>query len=259
MRTSVPQRIVCLSAEVADWLWRLGAWHRVVGVTAWFEMPPEAASKPRISGFSSVGMDQLLALDPDLVIGFSDVQADIAAELIRQGCTVLTTNQRTLKEIEEALILIARSVGCESAAEPLLEEFRGKLFPVGVQGQRLRVYFEEWNDPLVAGIAWVGELIERAGGEDIFADLRSCGKALDRVVKPEDVLAARPQIILGSWCGNPFLPDKVAARPEWSSLPAIQHDEIYEIRAADILQPGFRLVFGYKKIIDILSNSAQSD
>ncbi len=246
--TSAPQRIVCLSAESADWLWRLGAWDQVVGVTAFFESPADAAPKPRVSGFSSANRSAILRLQPELVITFSDVQAGLTTELIQAGLAVLATNQRTLAEIESTLALLARAVGRESEGDRLLGEFRRHLAPVPFPTARPRVYFEEWNDPLITGIAWVSELIERAGGEDIFADMRSEGSAAGRVVSSEQVLARCPDIILASWCGKPVDVDAIAARARWESLAAVQGRLIREIPGADILQPGFRLVAGYDRL-----------
>jgi iron complex transport system substrate-binding protein len=168
--SAVPQRIVCLSAEAADWLWRIGAWNNVVGVTAFFIAPSEAPAKPRASGFSTARFKEIAALNPDLVITFSDVQADFAAELIKHGIPVLATNQRTLAETEATLSLLGRVVAREAESEHLLAEFRERLTPVATGANRPRVYFEEWNDPLISGIGWVGELIERAGGADIFPE-----------------------------------------------------------------------------------------
>ena len=245
----VPQRIVCLSAEAADWLWRLGAWEHVAGVTSYFTQPASAPSKPRVSGFSSANLDHITHLNPDLVITFSDVQAGIAGALVNRGVSVLATNQRTLVEIEATLALLARVVGCEAAGEKLLHEFREKLEPVCVVAEnRLRVYFEEWNDPLVTGIAWVGELIERAGGEDVFAQLRSQPAAPNRTITSQQVIHANPHIIFASWCGKPFRVEEITARSGWGQLPAVRENRIYEIPGPDILQPGFRLIYGYDRI-----------
>ena len=244
----IPQRIVCLSAEAVDWLWRIGAWERVAGVTAYFIPPGEVAPKPRVSGFSSANLDQIAKLNPDLVITFSDVQAVLAAGLIQQGFSVLATNQRTLAEAEATLALLARIVGCESAGEKLLEEFRERLAPVKNNHPRARVYFEEWNGPLISGIAWVGELIERAGGADIFPGLRTKRAASERVVSPEQVCHANPEIIFASWCGKPVQIAEIASRPDWNNLAAVCTNRIYEIPGADILQPGFRLVHGFEWI-----------
>jgi iron complex transport system substrate-binding protein len=245
--TRVPQRIVCLSAESADWLWRIGAWGSVVGVTTCFTPAADVPPKPRVSSFSTARFDEIAALKPDLVITFSDVQAALAAELIKRGLTVFATNQRTLAEIEATLALLGRLVGREAEAELRLREFRGRLAPVESR-VRLRVYFEEWNDPFISGIAWVSELIERAGGEDIFADLRECRAASQRVVTSEQVCQADPQIIVASWCGKPVRAEEIASRPGWDKVAAVRANRIHEIPGDDILQPGFRLVHGYEKL-----------
>jgi len=251
-----PRRIVCLSAEAADWLYRLGAWDCVVGITAFFVPLPGAAPKPRVSGFSSANLDQITRLKPDLVITFSDVQAAISAELICRGVNVLATNQRTLAETEAALVLLARAVGRESESEPLLEEFRERLAPVTSAGIRPRVYFEEWNAPLITGIAWVGELFERAGGADVFATLRNTHAASGRVVTTDEVRRADPEIIFASWCGKPVAVDSIVSRPGWSTISAVRNRRIYELPSPDVLQPGFRLVYGYERIKQLLEQSA---
>jgi iron complex transport system substrate-binding protein len=181
MSSLVPQRIVCLSAEAADWFWRLGVWDSVVGVTTYFEQSPGIAPKPRVSGFSSANLTPILQLEPDLVVTFSDVQAGLAAQLISRGQAVLATNQRTLAEIESTLALLARVVKREDVGEILLNDFRARLTPVAAPPRRPRVYFEEWDEPFITGIAWASELIERAGGVDVFAELRTCRAAADRV------------------------------------------------------------------------------
>jgi iron complex transport system substrate-binding protein len=248
----IPQRIVCLSAEAADWLWRIGAWGNVVGVTAFFDLPSGAEAKPRVSGFSTARMKEIEALNPDLVITFSDVQAKFAGELIELGLPVLATNQRSLAETEATLVLLGRVVGCEAESERLLLEFRERLAPVQNDADRPRVYFEEWDDPMVAGIGWVGELIERAGGVDICADLRNKRAAQERVVSPEQILRANPEIILASWCGKPVQSAAFCSRPGWSEISAVRTKRIHEIPGEDILQPGFRLVSGYERLKEII-------
>jgi len=252
-----PQRIVCLSAECADWLWRIGAWEKVVGVTTFFASPPGAPAKPRVSGFSTVRLDEVAALAPDLIITFSDVQAQFAAELIQRGFPVLATNQRTVAETENTLAMLGRVVDCEVAAQTLLAEFRERLKPAKDIRSRPRVYFEEWNDPLIAGIGWIGELIELAGGEDIFANLRTKLAASERVVAPEQVCHADPEIILASWCGKPVNSKAISARPGWSQTTAVRNNRIYEIPGQDILQPGFRLVYGHERLKEIMRGSAE--
>jgi len=245
---STPQRIVCLSAEAADWLWRIGAWPSVAGVTAYFEPPAAAPPKPRVSGFSSANLEQIEKLQADLVITFSDVQAQLAAALIQRGFPVLATNQRTLAETEATLALLARVVDRETEGETLLQDFRARLAPVENISIRPRVYFEEWNDPFVSGIAWVSELIERAGGDDLFSELRMKRSAAERVVTAESICRADPEIILASWCGQPVSATAIASRPGWNELSAVRAGRIHEIPSADILQPGFRLVHGYAQI-----------
>jgi iron complex transport system substrate-binding protein len=247
-----PQRIVCLSAEAADWLWRIGAWSNVVGVTAFFTLPPNASLKPRVSGFSTARLQEIEALNPDLVITFSDVQADFAAELIKHGFPVLATNQRTLAETEATLSLLGRVVGREAESDRLLAEFRERLTPVAQGANRPRVYFEEWDDPLISGIGWVGELIERAGGVDIFPELRKHRAAKDRAVSPEQVCRANPEIILASWCGKPVQAAAISSRPGWPEIAAVRAKRIFEIPGEDILQPGFRLVKGYERLKEII-------
>jgi iron complex transport system substrate-binding protein len=250
-----PKRIVCLSAEAADWFWRIGVWEKVVGITAFFTPPPEAAPKPRISTFSTARLDEIEDLEPDLIVTFSDVQTLLAAELMHRGFTVLATNQRTLAETEATLALLARVVEREKEAERWLQQFRGRLAPVTGTGDRPRVYFEEWNDPLITGIAWVSELIERAGGEDVFAELRSGRSASERVVTPEQVCRADPEFIFASWCGRPVQKPEIAARPGWQELTALRSGRVHEISGEDILQPGFRLVYGYERIKECLGTA----
>jgi iron complex transport system substrate-binding protein len=249
----VPQRIVCLSAEAADWLWRFGAWEQVVGVTAFFTPPPDAARKPRVGGFNSANLEQITNLQTDLVITFSDVQAKLAGELVRRGLPVLATNQRTLAEIEHTLALLARVVGREEKGEACLREFRERLAPVEASENKPKVYFEEWNEPLISGIAWVSELIERAGGQDIFPELRERRSARERVVTPEQVRAANPDLIIASWCGRTVAPDFIARRAGWSEINAVRNGRIHEILSEDILQPGFRLVYGYERLKELIA------
>ncbi|HEX4263880.1 MAG TPA: helical backbone metal receptor [Verrucomicrobiae bacterium] len=250
--SQTPERIICLSAEAADWLWRIDAWEIVVGVTAFFMSPPGAPPKPRVSGFSTARLAEIEKLNPDLIITFSDVQAQFAAELMKQGFPVLATNQRTLAETEATLSLLGRVVDCEAEAERLLDEFRERLTPVTLPATRPRVYFEEWNDPLISGIGWVGELIERAGGTDVFAELRKNRAARDRVVSPEQVRQANPEIILASWCGKPVDTAAISLREGWPEIAAVREKRICEISGEDILQPGFRLVYGYERLKEIV-------
>lgn len=250
-----PERIVCLSAEAADWFWRVGAWGRVAGVTAFFRPPPAAPPKPRVSGFSSANLEQIEKLNPDLIVTFSDVQEKLAAELKQRGFSVLATDQRTLAEIETTLALLTRIVDREHEGEKLLAEFRERLTAVETIASRPRVYFEEWNEPLISGIGWIGELIERAGGDDVFPELRTKRAANERIVSSQQVCAAGPEIIFASWCGKPVRADEIAARPGWNEIRAVRENRVYEIPGEDILQPGFRLVYGYERIKQLIAGA----
>lgn len=243
-----PKRIVCLSAESADWLCRIGAWDRVVGVTAYYSQRSDVAPKPRVSGFSSARIDDIVNLRPDLVITFSDVQANISAELIRRGVQVLATNPRSLDEIEQTLQLLARIVGSEARAEPLVSKFKKALMQLKRPATPTRVYFEEWPDPLVTGIGWVSELIERAGGRDVFAHLREERSWNGRRVRAEEVRAADPEIIFASWCGKAVDFDALSRRPGWKDITAVRQGRLIEIPADEILQPGFLLIYGFERI-----------
>lgn len=254
----IPQRIVCLSAEAADWLWRIGAWESVVGVTAYFDRPDNLEPKPRVSGFSSANLTEIEKLNPDLIITFSDVQMKLAVELRRRGFRVLATDQRTLAETKIALTMLAQIVGRELEAEKWIAEFCRRLAPVQTSGRRPRVYFEEWNDPLIAGIGWVSELIERAGGEDVFANLRTKRAAAERAIMPEQVLQADPEIILASWCGRPVNIMEIASRSGWGKIAAIRERRIFEIPGEDILQPGFRLVHGFERLKHIIQSAGRT-
>jgi iron complex transport system substrate-binding protein len=224
----------------------------VVGVTAFFKIPEDATPKPRIGGFSTAQFDEIAELEPDLIVAFSDVQAPLLTELMRRGLAVLGTNQRRLAEIEATLTLLGRIVGREPESARWLRQFQKRLAPVERVRVRPRVYFEEWNDPLVSGIAWVSELIERAGGEDVFSELRAKCAAVERVVNTDEVRRRNPEIILASWCGRGVQMSEIVARPGWKEIAAVKKKRIYEIQSSEILQPGFRLVDGYERITQLL-------
>lgn len=238
-----PRRIVCLTEEPTEILYALGEGDRVVGISAWTQRPPEArAEKPIVSAFTGGNVQRIVSLEPDLVIGFSDIQAKLASELIAENLQVLIFNQRSIAEILDVILLLGRLVGRAEAAQDLTAGYRRRLDEVRARSagrdRRPRVYFEEWMDPMISGIRWVSELIEVAGGEDVFAE-RSHGKlAKERFVTAEEVLAARPEVIVGSWCGKPVDADAIRARPGWDALPAVQNDAIHEIASELILQPG---------------------
>jgi iron complex transport system substrate-binding protein len=238
-----PERIVCLTEETVETLYLLGAQDRIVGISGYCVRPPQARrDKPRISAFTSADMPKILALRPDLVLSFSDLQADIVAALIREGIAVHAFNQRSIAEILDMIRLLGALIGERTAGEQLAARLAAGVVEIRRQAAQLphrpRVYFEEWDEPMITGIAWVSELIEAAGGEDVFAE-RARGKAAkERFVAVADVIAAAPDIIIGSWCGKKFRPEKVVARPGFDRIPAVQRGALYEIKAPLILQPG---------------------
>ena len=238
-----PRRIVCLTEEPTEILHLLGEGERVVGISAWTCRPPEAREQaPIVSGFTGGNVAKIAALQPDLVIGFSDVQADLAAALIRANLQVLILNQRSIAEILDVVLLLGRVVGREERARTLVESYRARLTEIGARtaarARRPRVYFEEWPDPMISGIRWVSELIEVAGGEDVFAD-RSHGKAAkERFVTADEVRAKDPEVIVASWCGKPVERNAFGKRPGWNAVTAVKNDRIHEIDSVRILQPG---------------------
>jgi iron complex transport system substrate-binding protein len=245
-------RVVCLSAEAADICARLGAWDEVVAVSA-FADQRDLSRKPVVSGFANGDAPRVLAFEPDLAITFSDVQADLAAQLIRAGVTVLATNQRTLANIAQTIQLIGRALGRADTASKLAADFESQLDELR-SGNRPqpRVYFEEWPDPLISGIGWVGELIELAGGVDVFAARR--GKAArERHVTAADVTAAEPEIILARWCGKPVDLDAIRARAGFAEISAVLDSQLFEMASSDILQPGPRVLRGAREIARIIA------
>ncbi|HEY9724406.1 MAG TPA: cobalamin-binding protein [Oscillatoriaceae cyanobacterium] len=237
------QRIVCLTEETVETLYLLGEQDRIVGISGFVVRPLQARKeKPRVSAFVSADIEKILALQPDLVLAFSDIQADIAANLIRRGVTVFTLNHRSVAEILEMVRLVGTLAGAAERAEDLARTLEGRVSAVRERAARLkrrpRVYFEEWDGPLISGISWVSELVEAAGGIDIFADRRSGSLAKERFVEPEEVIARAPDLIIGSWCGKRFRADKLVARPGFDRIPAVRNGDVYEIKSPLILQPG---------------------
>jgi iron complex transport system substrate-binding protein len=239
---SYPQRIVCLTEETTETLYRLDAGDRVVGVSGYTARPPEARQKPRVSAFINARFDKIEALEPDLVLAFSDLQADLVAELVRRGLTVVTFNQRSVAEILQMIRMLGGLVGAQARAEQLAAELEQGLETVRISAGRFdrrpRVFFEEWDDPLISGIRWVDELVEIAGGAPLFPDLRRAGLARDRIVSADRVRDAAPDVILASWCGKKVRKATIRARPGWSDVPAVRAGAIYEIKSTYILQPG---------------------
>jgi len=251
-----PRRIVCLTAETAEIAYRLGAGDRVVGVPGTARRPDAAREKARVGGFTTFRTDRILALEPDLVLAFSDLQKDIVAELIARGVTVLCTNQRSFDDVLRAILLIGGALGCERGAREVIGDMRDEVRQVreysAVWPDRPRVYFEEWMDPMIAGIRWVSELIEIAGGRDVFSELREQGSAPGRVVTSEQVIARDPQIILVSWCGKPVDREAIAARAGWDRISAVKADQIHEIGGEDVLSPGPSLMVGLRRIHELI-------
>ncbi len=244
MSTYGPQRIVCLTEETTEWLYLLGEEERIVGISGYTVRPRRARQeKPRVSAFLDGKIDKIVALKPDLVIGFSDMQAALADKLIRAGLNVFITNQRSVAEIFATLRLVAGLVGAQARAEAWIAPCQARhadMVAMAAQWpRRPRVYFEEWDDPMISAIQWVSELITVAGGDDVFPERAVMSLGRDRVLA--DVLepARRaPDLILGSWCGKKFRPEKVAVREGWGDVPAVRHGRLHEIKSCDILQPG---------------------
>lgn len=254
-----PERIICLTEETTETLYRIGAGDRVVGVSGYTARPPEARAKPRVSAFLSARIDKIVALRPDLILAFSDLQADIVSDLVRRGFTVMAFNQRRIADILQMIRLIGGLVGLQPRAEQLAADLEDGLEAIRASAalwpSRPRVFFEEWDDPLISGISWVDELIEIAGGTPLFSHLRSAALAKDRIVTPEAVQDARPDVILASWCGKKVRKATIAGRPGWSTLPAIRDHRIYEIKSTYILQPGpAALTEGVRQIHALLAH-----
>ena len=237
-----PRRIVCLTDETVETLYLLSEQDRIVGVSGYAHRPPEARKKPRVSAFRNARFDAILDLKPDLVLTFSDVQAEITRELVLRGATVMNFNQRSIAEILEMIALLSRLVRKEAAGAALIGELQHGLVEIAESAKvfthRPRVYFEEWNDPLISGIEWVEELIEIAGGEVIFPELKRCGKAKDRMVDPAEVVRRDPEVILASWCGRKVRTEQICSRPGWNQVSAVRMGHVYAIPSDVILQPG---------------------
>jgi iron complex transport system substrate-binding protein len=254
-----PERIVCLTEESTETLYRLGEERRIVGISGYTVRPPRARrEKPRVSAFLSARTEKILELKPDLVIGFSDLQADIARDLTKAGLNVLIFNQRSVQEILDMILALSSLVGASEKGLQLVDELEAGLTEIRRAASRFpkkpRVYFEEWDEPMISAIRWVSELVEIAGGEDVFSELSRSQGASGRVVSdPKRVVEKGPDVILGSWCGKKFRPERVAARPGWEAIPAVRNGELHEIKSADILQPGpAALTDGVRRIHEIL-------
>jgi iron complex transport system substrate-binding protein len=241
---SGPRRIVCLTEETTEWLYLLGEEARIVGISGYTVRPPRARQeKPRVSAFLSAKIDRILALEPDCVFGFSDLQADIAGALIRHGVQVTVFNQRSVAEIFSVLFQIAAMVGQGERGAALLGGIRERLLAIEAAAaagpRRPRIYFEEWDEPHISAIRWVSELAAIAGGDDCFPELAREPLGKNRIIGDgAEIVRRNPDIIIGSWCGKKFRPERVAARPGWDGVKAVRHGQLFEIKSADILQPG---------------------
>ncbi len=242
MRRFPPDRIVCLTEETVETLYLLGEEDRIVGVTGYAVRPSRVRrEKPRVGAFTSADIPKILALEPDLVLTFSDLQADIAAELVRKGVTVMAYNQRDVAGILSMIRHLGATVGQPKRAARLVDHYETRLAKIAAQASgkpRPKVYFEEWDQPMISGISWVSELIEIAGGQEVFPDLARQEAAKDRIVSPEQAIAAAPDVILASWCGKKVRPERIASRPGWEEIPAVRNGQITEIKSPIILQPG---------------------
>jgi len=255
------QRIVCLTEETTETLYLLGEQDRIVGISGYTVRPPEARRKPKVSAFINAKFDKILALEPDLVLTFSDLQADIAAELIRRGVTVLAFNQRSVIEILDMIQTLAGVVGVAEKGRQLVAQLESGLEAIRNSASRFptrpRVLFEEWNEPLISGIRWVDELIEIAGGNPVFPELRFQKNAPQRIVDPASVIPKDPEVIIGSWCGVKVNKSKIRSRPGWSTISAVKNGQIYEIKSTYILQPGpAALTEGVRQLHAIFANIA---
>jgi len=239
---SYPKRIVCLTEETTETLYLLGQGDRVVGVSGYTVRPPEAREKPKISAFLSAKFDKIVALEPDLVLAFSDLQADLTTELVRRGLNVVTFNQRSVAEILQMIRMLGGLVGCQADAEALADRLRAGLDAIRAEAARFakrpRVFFEEWDEPLISGIRCVEELVDVAGGDPIFPELARCGLAKDRIVDPAEVARRDPEVIFASWCGKRMKKATIQNRAGWDRVAAVRDDRLFEIKSTFILQPG---------------------
>jgi iron complex transport system substrate-binding protein len=251
-----PRRVVCLTSETAEIAHLVGAGERVVGVPGTARRPEAVLEKARVGGFTTFRLDKILALQPDLVLGFSDLQKDVMRDLIAAGVAVLCTNQRSIDGVLQAILVIGGALGCEERARALAQDMSDEIRQIreysSVWPDRPRVYFEEWPEPLIVGIRWVSEAIEVAGGRDVFPELRAQARAPDRVVAAEEVVRRDPEIILASWCGKPVDRAAIAARPGWAAISAVERGQIHELDGADILSPGPSLLVGLRHIHEVV-------
>ena len=260
-----PQRIICMTEETVETLYLLGEQDRIAGISGFTVRPPQARKeKPKVSAFTSAKIPKILALEPDLVLGFSDLQADIAADLIKRGIEVYVFNHRTVAGIIRMIRTLGRLVDATDQANALADSYQQRIQAMQAETatwtRKPKVYFEEWYEPIISGIGWVSELIEIAGGSDCYADNAKHQGGKDRIIAdPLAVVAKAPDIIIGSWCGKKFHPDKVGMRAGWANVPAVVNNHVYEIKSAYILQPGpAALTEGLEQIFTIIKRWHES-
>ena len=258
--TTYPRRIVCLTEETTETLYLLGEGDRVVGISGYTVRPPEARQKPKVSSFLHARYEKIEALEPDLILAFSDLQADITTDLVKRGYPVFTFNQRSVAEILQMIRVLAGIVGVPDKGDALAAQLERGLDDIRAGAatlpRRPKVFFEEWYEPLISGIRWTEELVAIAGGDPIFPELARAGLAKDRIVSSEQVIARAPDVIIGSWCGKPVRKERIAARPGWQDVPAVRNGHIYEVKSTYILQPGpAALTEGVSQVHDIIRRS----
>ena len=263
MPARYPERIVCLTEETTETLYLLGEERRIVGISGYTVRPPRARrEKPRVSAVLNARNDKILELEPDLVLGFSDLQADIARDLAKAGLNVVLFNQRSVEEILSMILMLASMIGANEKGSALVRRLEEGLEEIRASAARLprrpRVYFEEWDEPMISGIRWVSELIDVAGGNAVFREKSTAQAASGRIVTSGEVLAKAPEVIIGSWCGKKFRPERVAARPGWDALPAVTAGELHEIKSSEILQPGpAALTDGVRRLHTIIAAASR--
>ena len=259
-----PSRIVCLTEETTEILYLLGEGDRIVGISGYTVRPPEARAKPKVSAFINARFDKIEALRPDLILAFSDLQAEIAAELIRRGHPVVTFNQRSVAQILQTIRIVGGLVGRTAEADALASSLERDLDRIAHEARALpkrpRVFFEEWDDPLISGICWVDELVEVAGGEPLFPELRSAPLARQRIVSPDVVAQKDPDVVIASWCGKAVKKRTILERAGWANVSAVRHDHVYEIKSTYILQPGpAALTDGVRQLQACIARAAGQD
>jgi iron complex transport system substrate-binding protein len=256
-----PRRIVCLTEETTETLYLLGEQDRIVGVSGYTVRPPEARKKPKVSAFITANFEKILDLEPELILAFSDLQADLARELIKRGANVFTFNQRSVEEILDMILMVGRIVGVEDRAERLTEQMRHELQAIQQSAARFSkrpsVFFEEWNDPLISGIRWVEELVEIAGGVPTYPELRHRKNAPDRILNPLEAASRNPDVVIASWCGRLVQKKVIRNREGWAEVSAVRDGHIYEVKSSYILQPGpAALTEGVRQLHAILAHVA---